>query len=183
MPLLVADAYSLRLDEEDMKDEGGAPSLVRCWGRCACWQLTCCCLLLLGWVHCRGFMAPWMLRRASVQSGPLGLAVCAVFTPVSFCTAVHICRMTSTVAAASRLTLGTCQASPASGRCLRVLPPCAPASTMLQFAACCALHPTGASVFLSHAPIPLPHCLQMMTTLSCACPSQTATRMARTQQL
>lgn len=68
VPLLVADACSLRLDEDDMKDEGGAPSLVRCCGRCACWQLTCCCLLLLGWVRCRGFVAPWMLRRASVQS-------------------------------------------------------------------------------------------------------------------
>lgn len=86
-------------------------------------------------------------------------------------------------AAASRLTLGTCQVSPASGRCLRVLPPCAPAFSMLRFAACCALHPTGDSVVLLYALVPLPHCLQMMTTLSCVCPSQTATRMARTQQL
>lgn len=45
MPLLVADAYSLRLDEEDLKDEGGPPPLVRP-AAAVCPHHTCCGPLL-----------------------------------------------------------------------------------------------------------------------------------------
>lgn len=45
VPLLVADAYSLRLDEEDLKDDSAPPGLVVRCVRCAAASYVCIWLL------------------------------------------------------------------------------------------------------------------------------------------